>query len=82
MPTCLHVDKRASLHAYTLACVHAYVDLRTCLHAYMPLLAYTLLPLYSWLSDCAIDREGKKSILVSESFIFPDFVRIGLVPDS
>ena len=23
MPTCLHVDKRAALHAYTLACVHA-----------------------------------------------------------
>ena len=23
MPTCLHVDKRAALHAYTLECVHA-----------------------------------------------------------
>ena len=38
MPTCLHT--------YTLACVHAYMHLRTCLHAYMPLFAYTSLYVY------------------------------------
>ena len=49
MPTCSHVDKRACLHAYRLACVHDYMHLRTCLHAYMSLLAYMLTCLHDYM---------------------------------